>query len=128
MLAPTMMMDPTSATARPNPASNAVTSENRASQSSVLIRRSGPTSIAARSSRYSTHKSSMVWRLSAAMIGVTSTVCAIIIASGVNRSPNDPRGPERERARKNGYSHDYWRQAHQGVEHDNNSLAAVKSG
>ena len=36
----------------------------------------------------------------APMIGVTSTVCAITIASGVNSRPNGPSGPERESNRK----------------------------
>ena len=50
ILPPTMMMAPTSAAARPNPASNAVTRLKRASQISVAMRRSGPTFIAASSS------------------------------------------------------------------------------
>ena len=41
----------------------------------------------------------MVWRVSAAMIGVISTVCAMIMACGVNRMPQDPSGPERESSR-----------------------------
>ena len=38
----------------------------------------------------------MIWRLKAAMIGVTRMVCATIIACGVNRMPNEPSGPERD--------------------------------
>ena len=34
-----------------------------------------------------------------AMIGAISTVCATNIASGVNRRPQDPRGPARDRRR-----------------------------
>ena len=41
----------------------------------------------------------MVWRVSAAMIGVTSTVCAMIIAGGVNSRPHEPSGPERDSSR-----------------------------
>ena len=41
----------------------------------------------------------MVWRVSAAMIGATSTVCAMIMACGVNSRPNEPSGPERDSAR-----------------------------
>ncbi len=41
----------------------------------------------------------MVWRESAAMIGATSTVCAMTIARGVNRRPNSPSGPERDSSR-----------------------------
>ena len=41
----------------------------------------------------------MVWRVSAAMIGVTSTVCAMIMAPAVNNRPNAPSGPERDSAR-----------------------------
>src|SRR5262244_525983 len=69
MLPPTMSTAPTSAAARPKPASSAVTRLKRPSQIKVAIRVSGPTSMAASSSRYSVHKSSMLWRASAAMIG-----------------------------------------------------------
>ena len=34
------------------------------------------------------------------MIGVTNTVCAIIMAGAVNNRPNEPSGPERDSARK----------------------------
>src|SRR6185312_1532235 len=100
ILPPTMIIAPTSAAARPNPASNAVTRENRASQISVATRRAGPTCIAASSSRYSAHKSSTVCRVKAAMIGATKTVCATIMACGVNRIPHEPSGPERDNVRK----------------------------
>src|SRR5262249_52828432 len=72
MLPPTMSTAPTSAAARPKPASSAVTRLKRPSQINVVMRRSGPTSIAANSSRYSLHKSSTVCRVSAAMIGAIS--------------------------------------------------------
>ena len=64
------------------------------------MRRSGPTFMAPSSSRYSTHRSSMVCRVSAAMIGATSTVCAMTMACGVNKSPKEPSGPERDNSRK----------------------------
>ena len=99
MLPPTIITAPTSAAARPKPASRAVTRLKRASRISVTTRRSGPTFMAASSSRYSIHRSSMVCRASAAMIGVTRTACATIIACGVNRSPNEPSGPERDSRR-----------------------------
>ncbi len=99
ILPPTMMTAPTSAAARPKPASSAVTRLKRASQISVATRPSGPTFIAASSSRYSIHRSSMVWRVSAAMIGATRMVWAMIIACGVNRRPHDPSGPERDSRR-----------------------------
>ena len=41
----------------------------------------------------------MVCRASAAMIGATRMVCAMIIACGVNRRPHDPSGPERDSSR-----------------------------
>ena len=42
----------------------------------------------------------MVWRVSAAMIGSTSSACAMIIAFGENRMPRNPSGPERDSSRK----------------------------
>src|SRR6516164_2102240 len=99
MLPPTMMTAPTSAAARPKPASSAVTRLKRPSQINVAMRPSGPTFMAASSSWYSLAKSSMVCRASAAMIGAISTVCATIIACGVNRRPQDPSGPERDSRR-----------------------------
>jgi hypothetical protein len=55
--------------------------------------------MAVSSSRYSTHRSSMVWRASAAMIGSTSSAWAMIIAGGLNRRPRLPSGPERDNRR-----------------------------
>ena len=60
------------------------------------MRPTGPTSIAVSSSRYSTQRSSTVWRVGAAMIGTIRMVWAITIADGVNRMPNAPSGPERD--------------------------------
>src|SRR6516165_2211384 len=99
ILPPTMITAPTSAAARPKPASSAVTRLKRPSQIRVAMRPSGPTFIAASSSWYSLAKSSMVCRVSAAMMGAMSTVWATIIACGVNRRPHDPSGPERESRR-----------------------------
>jgi hypothetical protein len=99
ILPPTMMMAPTSAAARPKPAKSAVTRLKRASQISAVTRPTGPRFIAVSSSRYSIQRSSMVCRVNAAMIGVTSTVCATIIAPGVNSRPNEPSGPERDSIR-----------------------------
>src|SRR5262245_42287287 len=65
ILPPTMITAPTSAAARPKPASSAVTRLKRPSQIRVAMRPSGPTFIAASSSWYSLAKSSMVCRVSA---------------------------------------------------------------
>ena len=69
----------------------------------------------------------MVWRASAAMIGATRMVCAMIIAAGVNRMPNDA---ERPRARQQKIDHEpdhHRRQTHQRVEHDDDAVAAGKA-
>ena len=42
----------------------------------------------------------MVCRASAAMIGVTRTVCAITMACGVNNRPHSPSGPDRDSSKK----------------------------
>src|SRR5262249_16493894 len=73
ILPPTIISVPTSAAARPKPASRVVTRLKRASHSNAATRPAGPTRIAVISSRYSTHRSSTVWRVNAAMIGMTST-------------------------------------------------------
>ncbi len=96
ILPPTIMTAPTSAAARPKPASSAVSRLKRASHNRVAMRPAGPTSIAVNSSRYSPQRSSTVWRVSAAMIGTISMVCAITMADGVNRMPNSPSGPDRD--------------------------------
>ena len=41
----------------------------------------------------------MVWRDSAAMIGRIRIACAITMASGVNRMPKLPSGPDRDSSR-----------------------------
>src|SRR5262249_45294251 len=99
MLPPTMSTAPTSAAARPKPASKAATRLKRASKISAAPRPAGPIRIAVSSSRYSVHKSSMVWRVSAATMGATRIICAMTMACGVNNSPHDPSGPERDSAR-----------------------------
>ena len=77
--------------------------------------------MAASSSRYSPHRSSMVWRASAAMIGVTRMVCAMIIACGVNSMPQRPeRAGARQQQIDREPDHDR-RQAHQRVEHDDHA-------
>src|SRR5665647_1071986 len=55
--------------------------------------------IAVSSSRYSAQRSSMVWRVSAAMIGTIRMVWAITMAVGVNKMPNPPSGPDRDSRR-----------------------------
>ena len=93
MLPPTMITAPTSAEARPKPARNAVARLKRPSQIKVGTARSGPTPSARSCSSYSWRRSSMVWRLSAAMIGVISTVWAMIMAAGEYSRPKPPMGP-----------------------------------
>src|SRR5262249_52048306 len=96
MLPPTIITAPTSAAARPKPASAMVTSEKRASQSSTLTREEGPTAMAVNSSRYSARKSAITCRGNAAMIAEIRTCCALITARGVKRIPNLPSGQERD--------------------------------
>src|SRR5215207_1058932 len=99
ILPPTIITAPTSAAARPKPASSAVTRLKRASHNSAATRRTGPTPSAVNSSRYSAHRSSMIWRAKAAMIGNTRMACATTMACGVNSSPSEPSGPERDSRR-----------------------------
>ena len=69
----------------------------------------------------------MVCRVSAAMIGATRIVCAITIACGVNRRPQDA---ERAGARQQQIDREpdhHRRQAHQRVEDDDHRLAAGKA-
>lgn len=99
MLPPTIITAPTSAAARPKPASSAVSRLKRASNNSVVMRPSEPTSIAYNSSRYSSQRSSIVWRVRAAIIGRIRRACAMIIAAGVNKIPRSPSGPERDSRR-----------------------------
>src|SRR5215468_4904457 len=126
MLPPTMSTAPTSAAARPKPASSAVTRLKRPSQISVAMRPSGPTSIAASSSRYSLHKSSTVCRVSAAMIGAISTVCDDHRLRGEQKTPR----PERPGARQqeiDGEPDDDGGQSHECIEDDDHSLVAGKA-
>jgi len=83
--------------------------------------------MAANSSRYSSHRSSMVCRASAAMIGATRIVCAITMACG--REQQAPR-PERPRARQTQIYRqpdDDRRQAHQRIEHHDGCLAGPEN-
>src|SRR5712671_3856010 len=99
ILPPTIITVPTSAAARPKPASMVVVRLKRASHNSVMTRPSGPIRMAVSSSRYSAHRSSIVCRVSAARIGVTRSAWAITMAFGVNSSPSAPSGPERDSSR-----------------------------
>jgi hypothetical protein len=99
MLPPTTITAPTSAAARPKPASSTVSSSSRPSQSSVGTARQAPTPKERSCSAYSSHSASSTCRVRAARIGVTSTACAMIIAPGVNSRPRLPSGPERESSR-----------------------------
>src|SRR5882724_8270930 len=96
MLPPTIITAPTSAEARPKPASTAVTRLKRPSHSSVQMAPPGVAPSDRSCSLYSTHRSSTTWRASAATIGAISTVWATIIASGVNSRPSTPNGPLRD--------------------------------
>ena len=93
------MTAPTSALARPKPASTAVDSPNRPSHSTVDTARAGPIPNEASCSRYSSHRSDVIRCASEAMMGNTKTIWAMIIAVGVNNSPNTPNGPERDSSR-----------------------------
>ena len=99
MFPPTMITAPTSAAARPKPASTIVTSEKRRSQSSVTAAPNRFSPSERSCSRYSSQASSTTCRESAATIGVIRIVCAITIAVGVNSSPNAPSGPARDSSR-----------------------------
>ena len=99
MLPPTIITAPTSASARPMPASTAVKSEYRMSQTRVSAAPM-PCAPSDRScSSYSAHASSTAWRASAAMIGKISSVWAITIAGGVKSRPSGPSGPARDSSR-----------------------------
>ena len=99
ILPPTTMTAPTSALARPKPASSTVSSAKRPSQSSVGTARQGPAPKERNCSAYSSQSCSIAWRDSAARIGVISRVWAITMAPGVNSSPSPPSGPLRDTAR-----------------------------
>jgi tungstate transport system permease protein len=79
----TMMTAPTSATARPKPASATVRRLWRASQSSAAMRPPARTPSDSNCSAYSRCRSSITCRVSAATIGATRMVWAMIIAAGV---------------------------------------------
>jgi hypothetical protein len=51
----------------------------------------------------------------------------MIMARGVNKRPNDPSGPEPRQREIDRKADDDRRQAHQGVEQDDDALAAGKS-
>lgn len=99
MLPPTISTAPTSAEARPKPASTPVSRLTRPSQSSVGTARIRPAPSERSCSPYSDQRSSTTERVSDTTMGRIRIVCANIIAAGVNRSPSGPSGPERESRR-----------------------------
>ncbi len=99
MLPPTTITAPTSADARPKPASSTVSSRNRPSRSSVSVDRHAGERRERSCSAYSSHIPSSTCRASAATMGVMRTAWATTIAAGVKSSPRWPSGPERERRR-----------------------------
>jgi hypothetical protein len=60
------------------------------------------------------------------MMGVTRMVWAMIIAEGVNRSPSEPSGPERDQV--DAKSGDDRGQPHECVDKYNNAFASVETG
>ena len=69
----------------------------------------------------------MIWRDSAATIGVIRSTWAITMAGGVNSRPKLPNGPARDNSRVHDQAGHYWRQAHGGVEQDHQCTAAGKA-
>ena len=127
ILPPTMMMAPTSAAARPNPASSAVTRENRASQTSVTTRRGGP----------DIHRGQFVAIFDPQVFNglarergdYRSDQNGLRDHHGLRREQQTPVS-ERARTRqgqKNRQPHHHRRQAHHGIEHDDGHLAARKT-
>jgi hypothetical protein len=122
MLPPTMMIAPTSAMARPNAARKAVRSAPRPSLKSIRsfcvvdvpsIRSMSP---------YCDHSGTVARCTSAMTIGVASTVCAMIMAAGVNRRAAKPSGPVREQDKIERKPDDDRRQAQQRIgEYDDRS-------
>ncbi len=94
-----MMTAPTSAMARPKPAIIAVSNRKRPSQSRVATLCIGVQPSERRCSSYSSCRSAIVCRDSAAMIGRTMMLWAMIMAAGVNRRPIGPSGPARDNSR-----------------------------
>ena len=99
ILPPTIITAPTSAMARPNPASTAVVSVNRISHSRARMHCMRLALRETSCSRYSPQASSITCRASAAMMGKINSACATIIAAGVNRMPSAPNGPARDSSR-----------------------------
>ena len=60
-------------------------------------------------------------------IGVPSAHCAMTIAVGVNRMPNDPNGPERDSRQINGKPDDHRRQAEQRIDDDDQRAASAEA-
>ena len=127
MLPPTMMTAPTSALARPKPASSAVSRLKRPSHSSVGMARQAEEPSERRWSSYSAHRSSTTWRVSETTIGVTSTACAI---DHRGRREEQAERAERAGARQeqiDGEPRHHRRQPHQGVEEHDHRGAAGKA-
>jgi hypothetical protein len=99
MLPPTISTAPTSALARPKPASTPVSRLTRPSHRSVgtARRRLAPSDRSC--SRYSAQRSSTTERVNEMTMGRISRVWAMIIAVGVNSSASDPSGPDRDSIR-----------------------------
>ena len=87
MLPPTISTAPTSALARPKPASMPVMRLKRPSQSSVGTARSRDEPSERSCSAYSAQRSSMTLRVSDSTIGRISTNCASTIAGGREEQP-----------------------------------------
>ena len=127
MLPPTIITAPTSAAARPKPASTTVSSEKRMSHRSVsaAVHLRAPSERSC--SRYSRQASSTICRESAAMIGRIRIVCAITIAVGVKRMPSCAERPGARKQQIDEEPDDDRRQAHQRVEEDDHRLPAAET-
>ena len=128
MLPPTIITAPTSALARPRPASTAVRSEKRMSQSTVSAAARTPSTPSERScSSYSRQASSTAWRQSAAMIGRMRIVCAITIALRREEQPELAQRPGARQQQVHDQADHDRRQAHQRVQQHDDRAAARES-
>ena len=99
MLPPTIITAPTSAMARPKAAISTVSTAQRSCTSISSAQVSGAAPIERNWSPPSRSESPTSWRVSAATIGSTRMVCAMTIALGVKRMPQEPSGPLRDSSR-----------------------------
>ena len=127
MLPPTMMTAPTSALARPKPASSAVSRLKRPSHSSVGMARQVEEPSERRWSSYSAQRSSTTCRVSETTIGVTSKACAITIAVGGKEQAERAERAGARQEQIDGEPGDDRRQPHQGVEEHDHRGAAGKA-